>query len=186
MYNLKVIIASTRPGRKGPLVADWFLNILKEHREFGVEVLDLKEIGLPFLDEPNHPRLKQYTKEHTKKWSKTIDSGDAFVVVTPEYNYGFPATIKNALDFLYQEWRYKPMAFVSYGGLSGGIRAVQMLKQVVTTLNMVPVTQAVNIPFFSNHIKEGKFEGNEMLEKSANTMIDELLRWTKAMKTMRV
>lgn len=186
MYNLKVIIASTRPGRKGPLVADWFLNILKEHQEFEVEVLDLKEIDLPFLDEPNHPRLKQYTKEHTKKWSKSINSGDAYVIVSPEYNHGFPATIKNALDFVYQEWNYKPMAFVSYGGIAGGTRAVQLLKPVIAALKMMPVTEAVNIPSFTKYIKNEKFVGDEILEKSAHTMIDELLKWAEAMKGMRV
>lgn len=186
MYNLKVIIASTRPGRKGPLVADWFINNLKEHKEFEVEVLDLKEIDLPFMDEPEHPRLQHYTKKHTKKWSKTIDSADAYIIVTPEYNYGYPASIKNALDFVYHEWGYKPVAFVSYGGLSGGIRCVQMLKQVVTTLKMMPITEAVNIPFFTKHIAEdGKFKGDEILDKSANTTIKELLRWTATLQEMR-
>lgn len=185
MYQLKVIIASTRPQRKGPLVAEWFLNVLKKYEGFAVEVLDLKSIDLPLLDEPNHPRLKQYTKAHTKKWSKTIAEADAFVVVTPEYNFGYPASMKNALDYLYHEWGYKPIAFVSYGGLSGGIRSVQMLKQVVTTLKIMPIPEAVNIPFFANHIEEGRFIGNELLEKSANTMLKELLRWAEALKTMR-
>lgn len=185
MYHLKLIIASTRPERKGILVANWFLTILKEHHEFQTEVLDLKEINLPFLDEPFHPREKKYTKEHTKKWSKTIDEGDAFIVVTPEYNFGFPATIKNALDFLYQEWNEKPIAFVSYGGISGGTRSVQMLKQVVTTLKMMPIVEAVNIPFFSKHIEDGKFTGNEIMENTAHKMLDELLKWTKILKQKR-
>ena len=166
MYKLKVIIASTRPGRKGPLVAEWFLKILAEHQEFDVEVLDLKEINLPFLDEPEHPRLRHYTHEHTKQWSRAIDSADAFVFVTCEYNFSAPASLINALDFVYHEWNYKPVAFVSYGGMSGGMRAVQMLKQTLTTLKMVPVTEAVNIPFFAKYINEnGVFLGDEMLEK---------------------
>jgi NAD(P)H-dependent FMN reductase len=132
MINVKIIIASTRPGRKGPAVAAWITERTKAHTEMKVEVLDLAEINLPLLDEPEHPRLQKYQHEHTKNWSAKIESGDAYIIVTPEYNFGYPATIKNALDFLYNEWTYKPVAFVSYGGIAGGTRAVQMLKQVVT------------------------------------------------------
>lgn len=185
-YQLKIIIGSTRPARKGIFVADWFIAIAKQHPDFEVEVLDLKEINLPFLDEEEHPRLQKYTKAHTKKWSQTIAAADAFVVVTPEYNYSFPAALKNALDFLFAEWAEKPMAFVSYGGLSGGTRAVQELKAIVTTLSIMPLPLAVNIPFFAQHINEdGIFEGNETLVTTANAMLKNLLRWAVALKTMR-
>lgn len=185
-YKLKVIIGSTRPTRKGPIVADWFLKIAKQHSDFEVELLDLKEIDLPLMDEPNHPRLREYTKEHTKKWSKTIDEADAYVFVTPEYNYGRPATIKNAMDYLFEEWQEKPVGFVSYGGVSGGTRAVQELKLTITTLGMMPLPQAVNIPFFTQFINDNDvFEANEPLEKSANVMMDKLQSWTKALKGMR-
>src|SRR5829696_2856377 len=106
MINVKVIIASTRPGRKGPAVAAWIIERARAHTEMNVEVFDLAEINLPFLDEPEHPRLQKYQHEHTKNWSAKIDSGDAYIIVTPEYNFGYPATIKNALDFLYNEWTY--------------------------------------------------------------------------------
>lgn len=185
-YQLKVIIASTRPGRKGPLIAHWFLDILKQHSDFEVEVLDLKEINLPFLDEPEHPRLQNYKHGHTKKWSGIINSADSFIFITPEYNFGYPATLKNALDYLFHEWQEKPVGFVSYGGVSAGTRAVQAIKQTVTTLGMVPLMQAVNIPFFTQLINEdGVFEGNANLEKSARSMLKQLLRWTKALKEMR-
>jgi NAD(P)H-dependent FMN reductase len=185
-YQLKIIVGSTRPGRKGIAIAKWFNELAKQNQAFEVEILDLKEINLPFFDEENHPRLQQYTKEHTKNWSKKIAHADAFVVVTPEYNFSYPATLKNALDFLVSEWAEKPMAFVSYGGLSGGTRAVQELKSTVTTLGMVPLTQAVNIPFFTQHINpDGEFIGTESLEKSANGMLNNLLRWTEALKGMR-
>jgi NAD(P)H-dependent FMN reductase len=185
-YNLKVIIASTRPMRKGPIVADWFLKIAKQHSSFDIEVLDLKEINLPFLNEAEHPRLQKYAHEHTKQWSKTISEADAFVIITPEYNFGYPATIKNALDYLTIEWSDKPMCFVSYGGVSAGTRAVQELKSPVTTLGMMPLPQAVNIPFFNQFINsEGAFEANEPLIVSANAMLNKLLDWAKALKTMR-
>ncbi len=185
-YKLKVIIGSTRPSRKGPIVADWFLKIAKQHSDFEVELLDLKEINLPFLDELEHPRAQKYANAHTKKWSTTIDSADAFVIVTPEYNFGYPAPLKNALDYLSVEWADKPMSFVSYGGVSAGTRAVQELKSLVTTLGMMPLPQAVNIPFFTKFInKNNVFEANEPLNKSANVMLNKLQAWAKALKGMR-
>lgn len=185
-YKLKIIIGSTRPSRKGPIVANWFSELAKQYSNFEVELLDLKEIDLPLMDEPNHPMMQKYTKEHTKKWSKTIDEADAFVFITPEYNYGRPATLKNAMDYLFNEWQEKPVGFVSYGGVSGGTRAVQELKSPTTTLGMMPLPQAVNIPFFAQFINENDvFEANEPLEKSANVMMNKLENWTKALKGMR-
>ena len=186
MINIKIIIASTRPGRKGPSVGAWITEKAKANTEFNIEVLDLAAINLPFLDEPNHPRLQKYHHQHTKDWSDKIDSGDAYIIVTPEYNFGFPATIKNALDFLYNEWCYKPVAFVSYGGMAGGTRAVQMLKQVVTAQKMMPVTESVHIPFFTKYInEEEKFVADEGLDKSAESMLSELHKWAIALKPMR-
>lgn len=181
MIKLKIILASTRTGRKGPSVAAWILDYCKKRKEVEVELIDLAEVNLPFLDEPNSPSQKKYTKEHTKKWSKRIDAADAFIFVTAEYNYGYPAPLKNALDFLYQEWNYKPVAFVSYGGVAGGTRAVQQLKQVVTAQKMLPVNASVNIPFFTKYITEdGVFEADEGFVKAAGTMMDELLQWNEA------
>src|SRR5579872_6813928 len=140
---LQIVVASTRPGRVGLPVAEWFADVARKHGAFDVELVDLAEVGLPFLDEPNHPRFRQYTHAHTKKWSATVERADAFVFVTPEYNFGMPATLKNALDYLHYEWQYKPAGFVSYGGISAGTRAVQQLKQVVTTLKLFPLPEAV-------------------------------------------
>ncbi len=187
MLNLKIIIASTRPGRKGPAIASWFYDIAAQYPDFSTEVLDLATINLPFFDEPHHPMLQKYEHQHTKDWSASINSADAIVIVTSEYNYSFPASLKNALDFLYKEWNYKPVGFVSYGGVSGGTRAMQMLKQVVTAQKMMPVPEAVPIPFFMKFMDEpGKFNGDAALEKSANDMLKELHKWAVALKTMRV
>ena len=186
MYNLKIIIASTRPGRKGPLFASWMLEISRKHPDFNVELLDLAEINLPFFDEPNHPGIQQYHHEHTKSWSRQVASADAFIFVTPEYNYGFPATLKNAIDYLSVEWAYKPVGFVSYGGVAAGTRAVQMLKQIVTTLKMVPVVESVNIPYFFKHInQEGNFIAEETMNKTAEDMLAEILKWTESLVIMR-
>ena len=187
MYNLKIIIASTRPGRKGPAVAEWITTLCKENKNFNTELLDLKEINLPFLDEPHHPKLKNYQHAHTKKWSETIDNADAIIIVTCEYNFGYPATLKNALDFLYQEWNYKPVGIVSYGGIAGGTRAVQQLKQIVTTLKMMPLVESVTIPFFTKYLnEEEKFVADEMLSRSANEFLEELEKWTIALAPVRI
>lgn len=184
--KLKIIIGSTRPGRVGLPVAHWFYEIAQKNGKFETEVLDLAAINLPFLDEPNHPRLHQYTKQHTKDWSKKIIDGDAYIFVTPEYNYSLPATIKNAIDFLSQEWQYKPVSFVSYGGIAAGTRSVQMLKQVVTTLNMMPIYESINIPFVSEYINdEGAFVSNERFDTNAQEMLNKLYLWAKHLKALR-
>jgi NAD(P)H-dependent FMN reductase len=156
------------------------------HGGFDVEVADLAELGLPFMDEPNHPRLRQYAHQHTKDWSATVEAADAFVFVTPEYNYGLTAPLKNAIDFLHEEWAHKPVGFVSYGGVAAGTRAVQMLKQVVTTLRMLPVFEAVNIPFHAQLIdEEGRLHANDIMQQAAEAMLDELVRAEAMLRARR-
>ena len=185
MPVLTVIVGSIRPGRAGQPIAEWFIDRAKAHGGFDVEVADLAEIRLPLMEEPNHPRLGQYTSQHTRDWSALIDRSDAIVFVTPEYNYGYPATIKNAIDYLHQEWKDKPAGFVSYGGIAAGTRAVQQLKQVITTLKMVPVFESVNIPFHAQFIRDGQFHANEVLDQAADAMLDELLRLDGALAPLR-
>jgi NAD(P)H-dependent FMN reductase len=173
---LQIIVASTRPGRVGRPVADWLEARAKEQGGFEVEVVDLSEVNLPFFDEPRHPRLGNYEHDHTKAWSATVTRGDAYVFVTPEYNYGFNAVLKNALDFLSSEWSFKPALILSYGGVSAGTRAAQMLKQVLAALRMVVVGD-ISIPFVAQFQKDdGSIDANETLDDSARAMLDELLR----------
>jgi NAD(P)H-dependent FMN reductase len=187
MPNLTVVIASTRPGRAGAPIAEWFLERAGEQGGFDEIVsADLAEIGLPLLDEPNHPRLRQYTQPHTRAWSEIADAADAFVLVTPEYNHGYPASLKNALDYLHHEWKDKPVGFVSYGGISAGTRSVAQLKSVVSALGMVAVVPAVNIPFHVQFIDdERRFTPNDVLEQAARTLLDELLRWHSVLSPLR-
>ena len=183
---LQIIIASTRPGRVGPSVASWIHERAIAHGGFDVELVDLAEVNLPMFDEPKHPRFGQYVHQHTKDWSATIKRADAFIFVVPEYNYGFNAAIKNAIDYLNAEWQHKPVGFVSYGGVAAGTRAVQMLKQVVTTLKMVPMFDAVNIPFVQQFLDEDrKLQPNDIMETAATAMLDELVRWTGSLRTLR-
>ena len=186
--KLLVVIASTREERVGPLVAKWFVERARAHGRFELQIADLKEIALPLLDEPKHPRFRQYEHAHTKAWSATVDAADAFVFVTPEYNYGMPPALLNAIDYVLHEWAYKPAAFVSYGGASGGMRSVQMTKQVLNSVKVVPVFEAVAIPFFTNYVAKdgsGTFAPGETFEKSAAVMLDELWRWAEALAPMR-
>jgi NAD(P)H-dependent FMN reductase len=186
MPTLHVLIASTRPGRVGLPVGRWFAQAARDHGAFEVEVVDLAQVGLPFVDEPNHPRLRQYTKQHTRDWSAKVSEADAFAFVMPEYNYGFNAPLKNALDYLHYEWSYKPVGLVSYGGISAGTRAAQMIKQVVTTLKMFPLPEAVSIPFVAQFIDdEGALEPNETMERSAAAMLDELASLEAVLRPLR-
>src|SRR3954470_152784 len=132
MPRLMILIASTRPGRVGLPVAEWFRGRVETHGAFEVDGADMADIDLPFMDEPNHPRLQRYEHQHTKDWSARVAAADAFVFVTPEYNHSFNAPLKNALDFLHSEWIGKPAGFVTYGGIAAGTRALQALKAPVS------------------------------------------------------
>lgn len=180
---LQVIVASTRPGRIGKSIGDWFTRIAEQHGGFQVEQIDLAQVNLPFMDEPKHPKLRDYQHQHTKDWSATIDRADAYMFVTPEYNYGYNAVLKNALDFLCQEWADKAVSFVSYGGIAGGTRAVQQLKQIVTTLRMVPIFESVNIAFAASKLDEnGQVSDESLIAAAAIQTLDELLRLTSALR----
>lgn len=184
---LQIITASTRDGRKGPIVARWFLEQARRHDGFEIEAVDLRDVDLPLFDEPRHPRLQEYEHEHTSEWSGIVGRADAFVFVTPEYDNVPPSSLVNALQFLVKEWAYKPVGFVSYGGVSGGTRSAAFTRIIVTTLRMMPIPDAVSIPFFSKHIDEdaGTFEPGEVQEKASVAMLDELARWEGALRTLR-
>ncbi|MER1967307.1 NAD(P)H-dependent oxidoreductase [Castellaniella sp. GW247-6E4] len=184
--RLQTIVCSTRPGRVGPAVARWFHEFACAHGAFEAQLVDLADVGLPLYDEPEHPRMQQYEHEHTRRWSAIVAAADAYVFVSPEYNYSPPPALVNALDFLYKEWNYKPCGFVGYGGVSGGLRAVQMERLHVTTLKMMPMAEGVTVPRVASHIgDDGVFASNEPIDASAKTMLDELLRWAEALRAMR-
>jgi NAD(P)H-dependent FMN reductase len=186
MPTVQIVTVSTRPGRKGPAVAAWFSSVARAHGGFTVEDVDLAEINLPVLDEPEHPRLGRYQHEHTRRWSETVSRGDAFVFVTPEYNFAPPPSLINALDFLFTEWAYKPAAFVSYGGVSGGLRGVQIAKQILTALNMMPIVPSVVLPMFASRLDgSGAFTSDESTDKAARAVLTELARWEGALRPLR-
>jgi NAD(P)H-dependent FMN reductase len=183
--NLLVVVASTRPGRVGLPVSQWFVDAAKTNGSFHVSVADLAEENLPLLDEPHHPRLRKYQHDHTKRWSAKVDAADAFVFVIPEYNFGLGAPLKNALDYLHAEWRYKPASVVSYGGVSAGTRSAVALQTNAYALNLFMINQAVNIPFVANHVADGVFEPAEATQTAATAMLDELAKVAQALRALR-
>ena len=186
MPNLIVIVGSTRPGRVGQPVAEWFVRCAKEHGEFDVDLADLAVIDLPLLDEPKHPAFGDYQHEHTKAWSARVGAADAIVLVSPEYNTGTSAALKNAIDYLQREWKYKPVGYVTYGGVSAGTRAMEHLVQVTSVLGMVPVMPPVNIPFVTKRIGEdGTLDANQVMATSAAAMLDELKKVEAALRPLR-
>jgi NAD(P)H-dependent FMN reductase len=186
MPKLIVLVASTRPGRIGSTVGKWAAEAATNHAGFEVEFVELADMNLPVYDEPNHPATGIYTQQHTRDWSAKVASADAFAVVTPEYNFSMPSSLLNALTFLLREWAYKPVGFVSYGGVSGGLRSVQMAKQVMTTFRMVPTYEAVVIPNVFGHLDDnGTFIPEPIHDTSATAMFDELLKLSNALSPLR-
>jgi len=173
MKKIQIIIGSVREGRLGDKVAHWILELAGKRKDFQAELIDLKEWNLPMFNDPQSPAAGKYSYDSTIKWSKKISEGDAYILVTPEYNHGYPAPLKNALDLLYREWHGKPIGFVSYGGVSAGIRAVEQLKQVVLGLGMVPSHDEVNIPFIWQAVAaDGKMKDSASLDPKAEMLFD--------------
>jgi NAD(P)H-dependent FMN reductase len=184
--KLHIIICSTRPGRVGPSIAKWFHEFSVQHGKFDAQLIDLAEFNLPVYDEPEHPVKQNYHHQHTKKWAASVAAADAYVFVTPEYNFGPPPSLLNALNYVYKEWNYKPAAMVSYGGVSGGMRAAQIEKMTLTTLKMMPMVEGVAVQHVGQHLDhDKKFLANEHHIKSAGALLDELHKWAGALKTLR-
>lgn len=184
MLRIAIILGSTRPGRNGEAVAKWVYNIAKKRTDAEFEFVDIKDYNLPLLDEPLPPSLGKYSKDHTKAWAAKIDSFDAFVFVTPEYNHGIPGALKNAIDFLYKEWNNKVAGFVSYGGV-GGVRSVEQLRLVMAELQVATVRAQAQLSLFADFENFSVFKPAPYQEKSVNTMLDQVISWGKALKTLR-
>jgi len=136
--NILLIMGSVRAGRRCPQIAAWVISLANKSGQLACDIVDLKDWHLPFGDEPGIPARGAYMHDHTKAWSAKIAGADGFVIVSPQYNWGYPAVLKNALDHLYQEWSGKPLVIVTYGGRGGG-KCAEQLRQVATGLNMRPV-----------------------------------------------
>jgi NAD(P)H-dependent FMN reductase len=158
-----------------------------KYPEMEFELVDLKELDLPWFTSATSPSManKQYTDPKVQEWSKMVDAADAFIIVNPEYNHGYTAPLKNALDHLYPEWNNKPVAFVSYGGMVGGSRAVQMLRQVAIELQMAPIREGIHIPFIWSALDENGNPKDPIYAQSIEKKIKQLQWWADALKVAR-
>lgn len=173
--KLMIVIASVREGRVGLSVGRWFEAEARSSGAFDVDLVDLAELDLPLMTEPNHPRLQRYTFDFTKAWSARVAAADAFVFVMPEYNFTFTAPLKNAIDYLSKEWGNKPLGFLTYGGVSGGTRAMVGLLPALQALRIHPVQPAVNVPFVTQFVNDdGEFEPNDVTSKATTGMLEAL------------
>jgi len=184
MLKIGIIVGSTRPGRKAAAVAEWVYEILKTREDAEFEIVDIDEYRLPLLDEPIPPSLNRYSQEHTKTWSAKIDSLDAYIFVTPEYNHGTSAALKNAIDYLFIEWNNKAAGFVSYGG-AGGVRAVENLRLVMGELKVATVRAQVTLSLFTDFENFTTFKPHDRHDKAVDALADDVIAWGVALKTLR-
>ena len=184
MIKVAIIVGSTRPGRKAEAVAKWFHDIAKQRSDAEFEVVDIESFALPLLDEPVPPSMGKYSKPHTKAWAAKIAAFDAYVFVTPEYNHGPSGALKNAIDFLYGEWNNKAAGFVSYGS-AGGVRAVESLRLVMGELQVADVRAQVMFSLATDFENYTTFKPHERHAKTASTVLDQVIAWGGALKTLR-
>lgn len=182
--RIQIILGSTREGRFGYRVANWFYKIAAAREDLTAELIDLRDWQLPFFNEARPPASGHYAAE-AQAWAEKVAQGDGFVIITPEYNYGYPAVLKNALDHIYHEWNNKPVAFVGYGGSAGGSRAVQQLREVAIELQMAPIRAGIVMPFARRLFNEDGAIKDESYEGRANALLDQLLWWARALKAAR-
>ena len=184
MIKLAIVIGSTRPGRKADAVAHWVWEIAKKRGDAEFELVDIQEFNLPLLDEAMPPSMGRYSQPHTKAWAAKIASFDGYVFVTPEYNHGPSGALKNAIDYLYREWNNKAAGFVGYGS-AGGTRAVEQLRLVMGELQVADVRAQVMLSLFTDFENFTTFKPAPMHEKSVNTMLDQVIAWSGALKVLR-
>jgi NAD(P)H-dependent FMN reductase len=184
MIRVAIIIGSTRPGRKADAVARWVHEIANKRRDAEFELVDIQDFNLPLLDEPVPPSLGQYSQPHTRAWAAKIDSFDAYVFVTPEYNHGTSGALKNAIDYLFREWNNKAAGFVGYGS-AGGVRAVEQLRLVMGELLVADVRAQVMLSLYTDFENFTLFKPGPHQERSVNAMLEQVLAWGGALKTLR-
>jgi len=184
MLKIGIITGSTRPNRKSLDVARWVLETAQKRGDAQYELVDIQDFELPLFDEPMPPILGQYQQPHTNRWAERVASLDGFVFVTPEYNHGIPAALKNAIDFLFAEWNHKAAGFVSYGG-AGGARAVEQLRLVLAEVQVATVRAQLTLSMWTDFESFTTFRPTLQHEKSLGSVLDEVLAWAGALKSLR-
>ena len=186
--KIEVILGSIREIRRGGRVSKWLMSQLKNYKSIQWELLDLKDYPLPFYNENNSPEGLEgkYTNKIGKKWAEKIGEFDGFIIITPEYNHGTSAVLKNALDWVYYEWNKKPLAFISYSpNAAGGIRAVEQLRLNSIELQMAPINQSIHIPKVLDTLDENGKPLRGHFNERLKSQLEELFWWAKALKTER-
>jgi NAD(P)H-dependent FMN reductase len=180
--KIKIIISSTRPNRVGPTIAKWVMSAAEKRTNATYELVDLKEIDLPLFNEANPPSAAPAENEHAKAWANIVGEADGFIFVHGEYNHGIQPSLKNAIDYLYHEWRHKPVAFVSYGADAGGIRATEHLRQVVGWLDMHDLGSTVSIPNYWTQMDENHaFTANDHQVEKLDAVLTNIAFWSDAL-----
>jgi NAD(P)H-dependent FMN reductase len=176
-----VIMGSTRAGRRCPEIAAWVLDIARASVNFDFRLVDLREWPLPCDDEPKIPASGAYVQEHTRAWSQTVSDARGYIIVTPQYNWGYPAPLKNALDHVYKEWNGKPIAIVTYGG-HGGVKCGLQLKQVTEGMRMQPLPTMPAITLTHEMIGGGAIDASRDFELYAESIRQVVTELTSAIK----
>lgn len=184
MVKIAVVLGSTRPGRAGEAVARWVHAVADRTGSADFELVDLLDFDLPLLDEAEVPMVAPGAQAHTRAWAAEVSRFDGFVFVTPEYNHGMPAALKNAIDFLYSEWNGKVVGFVSYGS-EGGVRAVEQLRQVVAQVRMAAVGAQVALPLATDFVQYRDFAPLPHREQQLVTMLSDVVVWAHALAAVR-
>jgi NAD(P)H-dependent FMN reductase len=184
MAHVMIVVGSVRPGRIGLPIAEW-VRSRAEDAGHEVDFVDLKELALPFLDEPSHPIKRDYQHAHTRAWSARVDAADALIFVTPEYNHSYSPALKNAIDYLYAEWQAKPVGFVSYGGMSGGSRGVTALEPVLSSVGAVKIPSEVNLPGASKQVSDGTFAADDRQTGGLDALIDQVVAYGEALRPLQ-
>ena len=184
MVKIAIVVGSTRPGRNGEAVARWVHDLADKRTDAQFELVDIATYDLPLLDEPVPPSMGQYGKEHTQRWGAKVAEFDGYVFVTPEYNHGPSAALKNALDYLFAEWNNKAAGFVGYGSV-GATRAVEQLRLIAAELQMATVRNQVALSLFTDFENLSTFRPGDQHEMALTTMLDQLISWSHAMKSVR-
>lgn len=184
MVKIGIVVGSTRPGRNGAAVANWIYDIAKKRDDAEFEMIDIADFNLPLLDEPYPAAMRQYTKEHTKAWAAKVAEFDGYIFVTPEYNHSTSGALKNAIDYLNAEWNNKAVGFVSYGS-AYGVRAVEHLRHIAGELQMADVRNQVMLSLFTDFVNMSEFKPEQIRVDSVPPMLDQVVSWSKALKTIR-
>ncbi|MFI6758196.1 NADPH-dependent FMN reductase [Micromonospora sp. NPDC050417] len=184
MTKVAIILGSTRPGRNGEAVARWVNEIASKRTDAEFELVDIATYNLPHLDEAIPPSMGQYANEHTKEWAAKIAEFDAYIFVTPEYNHSTSGALKNAIDYLYGEWNNKAAGFVSYGSV-GGTRAVEHLRLIMAELQVATVRAQVALSLYNDFENYSVFKPAPMHDDTLTTVLDQVVAWGGALKTLR-